>query len=217
MNRYILVVLAVTGLILATTLSATESALDGNALLRESARRYPWPQTYSVPMHFDVKVRRPIPIGVGADAIAYFKQPDRQALVITSLPRVLTRRVAGAYANLDTVPQAWPLKYRVTRVESVSRNGEAVYELHAVPNYNGVRETIFDLLQRDLSAVGATWFFTDGSVASLTVRNGQVGRYLLPLKEQIDVRMPRFELRASGQNGSYAIDPALSDKVFASR
>lgn len=209
--------LALTGLMWASPVLPSTRALDGNALLRESARRHPWPQTYSVPIHFNVKMHRPIPIGVGADAIAYFKQPDRQALVITSLPRVLARRVAGAYSNLDTVPQAWPLKYRVTRVESLSRNGERVYELHAVPNYAGVRETVFDLLQRDLSPVSATWFFTDGSLASLTVRNGQVGRYALPLQEEIEVSMPRFELHASGQSGAYTIDSVLPDKVFASR
>lgn len=195
---------------------ATRSpALDGNALLRAVAKQ-PLPRTYAVPIHFRVHIHHPIGIVVGADAITYFRAPGDQALVITSLPRIIGNRIARSYGHLDTVPQAWARNYRVTQVTSIELGGEPAYRLDAVPRYRGgIDHVTFDLLRRGLVPVGAEWTFSDGSSVRLSVRNERVGRYLLPAHEDIAVSMPRFTVDAAGDNGPYALNAAIPETVFA--
>lgn len=195
--------------------SSFSPAADGNSLLRESERLHPLPNTYSAPMSFRVHVQRPIRFAAGASAIVYFKSPDKQALVITSLPRVIARSIARSYNNIDTVTAKWPGEYRARGVSSIDFHGEPAYQIDAVPVRHGdVTQVHFYLLRRDLSAVGAQWVFRDGSLVGLTVHNRSVGKYLLPAREEISVAMPRIALDAEGESGSYAIDAPIPDGIF---
>jgi hypothetical protein len=146
----------------------------------------------------------------------YFRSPDQQALVITSLPRFIARRLEGSYHNIETIPQRWWTKYHVDRVREVDFNGDPAYELTATPTSGGdVAQAVFDLLRSDLSAVGAQWLFHDGSHVQLAVRNGQFGPYLLPKSETLTVAMPRFAFEATGDTGAYVLDEPIPNDVFS--
>jgi hypothetical protein len=146
----------------------------------------------------------------------YFRAPDKQALIITSLPRFIARRLEGSYRNIETVPQLWWTKYRVDRVREVEFNGQPAYELAATPTSGGdVDHAVFDLLRSDLSAVGVEWFFHDGSQVQLAVRNERLGAYLLPASEVLTVVMPRFSFDATGDTGTYTLDQPIPDSVFS--
>jgi hypothetical protein len=205
-------------LAIALPASSAPQRLDGDQLLARAARLNKMPKSYSVPMHFAVHLHKPIGISLPAKAIAYFAAPDRQALVITSLPRMLTRHISRSYAHLDTVPQRWPNEYRVMSVSDAQNNGQPAYHLDAVPRVAGdVVHAEFDLSKDGLVPLGIEWAFADGSTVRLSVVNQNVGGYMLPAREQLSVSMPRFRLDADGTTGQYALDQDLPDSVFASQ
>jgi hypothetical protein len=202
----------------ATVAGAGSSPLDGNALLAHAAQRSQPPPAYSVPMHFDVHLHRPIPLRFHADATAFYQAPAKQALVITSVPRILRRLVARNYGNLDTVPQNWPAHYHVTSVNRAVVAGVPVFHLDAQPTDDpDLAHVTFDLQTRSLTPVAVQWFYQDGSSIRLVVANEQVGTFLLPRSETITVTMPRIVLDAAGTAGTYTINPAIPAGVFASR
>ncbi len=206
---------AVVALIAALAVPGLADPPDGNALLRESARMHPLPQGYAVPIHFNVHFHRPIGFTGGANAILYFRAPDKSALVITNVPQLIARQIASSYSHIEVAPQQLIKKYNVTGVSDVDFNGGDAYQLYAVPNYQGVSHALFMLRKSDLSAVGAQWFFSDGSSVEVSVRNQQVGSYLLPAHEDLDVIMPSFAVSASGETGTYDLKADVPDSVFS--
>jgi hypothetical protein len=65
--------------------------------------------SYSVPVHFDVHMHRPLSLRSGVDAIAYYKAPARAALKITNIPGPLRQFFKDSY-TIDMIPQTWPSK-----------------------------------------------------------------------------------------------------------
>lgn len=214
--RAVALALAVAGIpLMAAAAGAVGTKLDGNELLARSAKLNHWPESYTVALHFTVHVHRPVSIRFGANALTYFKAPDKQALTITSLPRALGRLFSRNYSRLDTIPEAWPSKYRVTTVTLSSGEGAPAYHLDAVPTYAGdITHVTFDLLENELIPVGAVWFYRDGSSVRLRVTSERVGAYVLPRHEEVTIAMPRYVLEASADAGRYDFDTPIPDGVF---
>jgi hypothetical protein len=193
----------------------TNAKLDGNDLLARAVKLNRWPTTYSVPLHFTVHLHRPLPIRFSAAGTMYYKAPQQQALVMTSLPRSASRLFSKNYAMLDTIPQAWPGKYRVTSVTQVDHNGAPAYRLDSLPNYQGdITHVTFDLLEAGLVPVGAAWYYRDGSTVRLTVKNQRIGAYVLPQHEELQVAMPKYVLDADCDTGHYDLDAPIPDDAF---
>jgi len=172
--------------------------------------------SYSVPVHFDVRMRRPLGISTGVEGIVYFKAPARGALVITKMPSIIGHFFKGSY-SLDLSPQTWPAKYTVTSVSPSQAEGTAVYALQAVPKADPpVDHVIFTVTQADYTPVSVVWSYRDGSSISLTMQCQRVSGNALPQTESIAVNMPQYGLDAKAQYGSYAINAAVPDSVFAS-
>ncbi|MBV8489870.1 MAG: hypothetical protein JO199_05005, partial [Candidatus Eremiobacteraeota bacterium] len=183
----------VAGLLAATTLSGDEIlARAGTATGLTS---------YSVPVHFDVHMHRPIGIKTVVDGIAYFKAPGKAAIAITHAPGPLGAFFKGSY-TLDMVPQTWPIKYAVT---SVSHDESGAYALTASPkNDQAVDKAVFTV-SSDYQPLGVHWFYKDGSSIVLTVQNQQVGGYTLPATETISVNLPKYGLDATAKYGDYSL------------
>jgi hypothetical protein len=209
----------VTGVVAAVLAAAIALApsppIDGNRLLARAAQLNRPPAAYAVPLHFEVHLHRPIALRFHADAIAYFQAPDRQALVITSMPRILRRMFVSSYGNLDTVAQNWPAHYDVFSAARSLAGGVPVYHLDALPAGGGnLSHVTFDLAVRGLVPVAVQWFFQDGSNVRLAVVNELVGGYALPRTEQITVSMRHLTLEAVCTAGTYSLDPLIPDGVF---
>jgi hypothetical protein len=193
------------------------SALDGNYLLARSAELNRQPGSYSVPLHFAVHLRRPLPLRFSANATTYFQAPNKQALIITSVPRILRRFFGRNYVGLDTIPQTWPANYRVFSAKSAKHDGAAAYHLDAMPKTTGtISHVTFDLLVNGLSPVGVEWFYRDGSSIQITIENQRVERYSLPRSEQIRITMPRYALDAVCTTGPYVLDGPIASTIFES-
>lgn len=195
---------------------AERAPLNGDALLARAAKLHPLPGSYAVPIAFAGRLRHPLPIGFHARAMLYFKAPDRQALVLVGVPHVIGHLFHRSYGDLDTIVQRWPIEYHVTSVTQTVVAGEAVYQLEATPKTpSDIAHVTFNLLQRDLTPVGAAWFYNDGEQIDLTVSNESVGRYTLPREENIAVTMHAFSVAADGTTGTYALNTPVPDALFA--
>ena len=167
--------------------------------------------SYSVPVHFDVHMHRPIGIKSGVDGIAYFKAPGKAAIAITHVPGPLGGFFKGAY-TLDMVPQTWPMKYTVT---SVSQDATGSYVLTASPKNDQSVDHVVFTVGTDYQPLSAHWFYKDGSSIALSLQNQQIGGYTLPQSETISVSMPKYALDATAKYGDYSINSPVPDSVFA--
>jgi len=170
--------------------------------------------SYSVPVHFDVHMHRPLGISTAVEGIVYFKAPARAALVITKIPSIIGKFFKGSY-SLDLSPQTWPDKYTVTSVSEAQTEGTAVYALRSVPKADpSVDHVVFTVTQADYTPVSVVWSYRDGSSISVTMQCQRVSGNALPQTESIAVNMPQFGLDAKAQYGSYALNGPVPDSVF---
>ena len=213
--RAVALTAALVAIPLAAAPAATNAKLDGNELLARAVKLNRWPPAYTVPLHFTVHLRRPLGLRFAAAATMYYQAPDKQALQITSLSRAASRMFSRNYAQLDTIPQAWPGKYRVTSVTHVEHEGVPAYRLDSTPTYQGdIAHVTFDLLETGLVPVGAAWYYRDGSSVVLTVTNQRLGAYVLPQHEELQVTMPKYVLDADCDTGHYDLDAPIPDDAF---
>lgn len=170
--------------------------------------------SYSVPVHFDVHMHRPLGISTGVEGIVYFKAPAQAALVITKIPSLIGKFFKGSY-SLDLSPQTWPAKYTVTSVSAAQVEGAAVYALRSVPKADpSVDHVVFTVTQADYSPVSVVWSYRNGSSISVTMQCQRVSDNALPQTATIAVNMPQFGLDAKAQYGSYALNAPVPDSVF---
>jgi len=179
---------ALGAILAAAAISAAQAVPTGQEILAQAAAGAGL-SSYSVPVHFDVKMHRPISLRSGADGAAYFKAPAKAAIAITHLPGPLGGFFKSSY-TLDMVPQTWPSKYVVTSVEQGRVDGTPAYLLRAVPKDDpDVDRVIFGVSVAGSQAVSARWSYKDGSSIALTIRNAEIAGYALPQSETIGRRI----------------------------
>ena len=186
--------------------AAATAAPDGNDILARAGQAKGL-TSYSVPVHFAVRMHRPVSIRTGVEGIVYYKAPAQSGLQITKLPGPLTGIFKTSYA-IDLAAQVWPSKYRVTSTSESEAAGASVYVLQAVPR---VSDPSTDHIQitvahDDFAPLAAVWYYKDGSTVQLTIQNGHSSAYTLPAAETITVTMPSYALDATATYGTYQIN-----------
>ncbi|MGA7571027.1 MAG: hypothetical protein WCC70_06765 [Candidatus Aquilonibacter sp.] len=194
-------------------LAATSAPLDGDQILARAGAADGL-NSYSVPVHFDVHMRRPIGVRDGVDAIVYFKAPARAALTITKIPGIIGMFFRGIYA-IDLAPQVWPAKYLVNSVSPGQAAGASAFVLHAVPKADpAVDHVEFTVAQANYAPIAAAWFYKDGSTIRVTMACQTTSNYNLVKNESIEVSMPHYRLDATAAYGAYALNAPVPDTVF---
>ena len=189
------------------------AALDGNALLAEAAAA-PGLRSYTVPVHFDVHMHRPIGVKSGVDGVVYYKSPSSAVLSITKVPGPIGRFFKGSY-TLDMVPQTWPANYSVISVSTAELGNAPVYVLTAIPKHDpSMKQVVFDVTQQGSEPVSVTWSSVNGSSIALTIVNQKVNGLTLPATEAITVSQPNYALDATATYGSYGVNTPIPDGVF---
>jgi outer membrane lipoprotein-sorting protein len=195
--------------------AAPTAAPSGDEILARAAAANAGLHSYSVPVHFDVHLHKPLGLKVGVDGTAYYKAPASSAVVITKAPPIIGGFFKGTYP-LDIVPQSWSAKYHVTSVSTQEVNGTPVYLLEAVPKDQGaIDRVVFGVAQTTYAPLSARWHYRDQSTVGLTIDNQSVAGYTLPLSESISVAMPHYDFDAASRFGQYALNAPVPDDVFA--
>lgn len=203
-------------LALGTARAAESPKLSGDQILARAGAANGL-QSFSVPVHMNVHLHKPLGFKAGVDGTAYYKAPGKSALAITKAPPIIGGFFKGQY-NLDLLPQAWPAKYKVTSVQTLTRNGVAVYELQAVSKAPiGVDRVVFDVAENGFAPLSAQWIYPDHSSVGIALSNQRVSSYLLPQTEVVTVAMPKYNLDATSSFGQYSLNVPVADSVFVTR
>lgn len=191
------------------------SAPNGDLILMRAASADNL-RTYSVPVHFDVHMHRPIGVRTGVEAVVYYQAPGQAALALTKIPGILGGLFKSSY-HLDMVPQTWPAKYVVNSVSEGRLGGARVYVLDAAPRAPDViYRVVISVTEDDALPVAANWYYRDKSSIRLSLSNRRVSGYGLPSNETIAVEMPQFGLDAVGRYGDYTLNVSLPNSAFSS-
>ena len=169
--------------------------------------------SYSVPIHFDLTVHKVLSVSAQLDATRYFETPDREVLVMKSMPSI-AKQFRYIYSGLGT-PETWPVQYDITRVQGQSSDTQN-YELKGVPKSNpNVSYVLLDVARDTLAPVSAHWFYTNGGTVVMSFQNATVdGGYLLPTTETIDIAFPEYKVHAVGHYGDYVVNQSIPDAVW---
>ena len=190
-----------------------QADLSGDEILAKAAAGANL-QSYSVPVHFDVHMKRPIGVKAPVEGIMYYQSPAQAALVLTKVPGPIGQFFKGSY-KLDMVPQTWPPKYTVKSVSESQQSGTPIYVLHAVPNADpDVDQVEFDITKADNAAVAVVWHYKDGSTIEITTINQQLSGNVLPQTQTISVTMPKYALEAAATYGEYASNAPIPAGIF---
>jgi hypothetical protein len=175
-------------------------------------------QSYTVPVHFEVHLHKPIGAHTEVDGIAYYQAPGHGALVLDKAHGIIGSFFKGTY-DLDLVPQTWPANYRVLSMSTTTENGQPVIVLDALPRTGGedIASVVFRLGGPRHAPIGANWTYKDRSTIALTLANGPVGTHALPQTATVAVDMPKYKLDGTVTYGTYALNAPVDPAVFAKK
>jgi hypothetical protein len=196
----------------ATPSAATE---NGDQLLAR-ATSAPGLRSFAVPVRFAVHLHKPLGLRSQVEGTAYFKAPAQSALALTKASGIAGAFFKGTY-KLDMVPAAWPFAYHVVGVAPGVVDGVDVLVLRAKPrgSAGGVAQVFFTLTTPALEPVAAQWQYQNASTIQLSLVNGRVGAYTLPLRATITVDMAHVRLDADATYGTYVLNGRVSESVFS--
>src|SRR5271167_4433960 len=99
--------------------SASPTAQDVVARLLAARRGL---SSYSVPIHFNLVVWKVVRVSAQLDAVRYFQSPDKEILVMKSMPSI-AKQFRYIYSAAGT-PETWLSRYDVTFAEGQLANSQ---------------------------------------------------------------------------------------------
>jgi len=172
--------------------------------------------SYSVPVHFDIGIQKPISVALPLDGVRYFERPDKEALVMQSVPAV-AQAFQRTYAGLGTA-ETWPQRYDLSLVAPDRNASATMYELKGIPKNGGnVAYILIDVARDSAVPVRARWFYRNGATIDMAIENALASNgYLLPKTETLDIVFPSYAGHAVAHYGEYAINQPIPASVWES-
>jgi hypothetical protein len=164
--------------------------------------------SYTVPVHMDIRVHKLLTFHIGLNGTQYYKRPDRLALDIRQIP-VPYRKL---FADLGT-PLTWPGAYDL---KLVGANGErGPFRLEGVPRHpSDVARMVIDVDGPANAPLHAQWTMRDGGTIDMRITEESAGGYELPRHADADMAFGGFKIHASIDYGPYSVNEAVADTVF---
>ncbi|MDB5072025.1 MAG: hypothetical protein JWM87_3136 [Candidatus Eremiobacteraeota bacterium] len=167
-------------------------------------------ESYSVPVHMDVRVHKLITFHIGLNGMQYFKRPDRLAMEMKSVPAQYRK----LFAELGT-PLTWPAMYDLRMVACDGDRGP--YHLEGVPKRaSDVARMLVDVDGDPNAPLHVAWTTKDGGTIDMRITEDAAGGYPLPKHADADMAFGGYKVHASIDYGPYTVNEAVADAVFAS-
>jgi hypothetical protein len=205
--RSIRCALAVTTL--AGTLGAVPAPVQSAASAMQVLARFTAPdaavQSYTVPVHIDVRVRKLLTFHFGLDGTQSFKRPAQLSLDVARVPAEGRK----LFAELGT-PLTWPQQYDLHLI-SGSGTDRGPYRLEGVPKKpSGVARMIVDVDADPSAPLHAQWWTHDGTTVDMRITESSGGGYALPKHSEADLDVSGTKIHASIDYGAYSVNDALA-------
>lgn len=211
--------------VLPLTVFAGASAAQSNApappqmtasqILERMVANYRGLNTYEVPVTIDAHIYEVLTLPVSMSGKRYFKEPDREALKMNSVPSI-AKAFQNVYSTLGT-PVTWCKTYVINVVTPSVSFDRPVYELQAVYRHPSKVDHIqLDVDASNFDPMQARWFYKNGAKIVMNIEEQLVnGKYRLPQRETLDVQFPQYKGDAVVTYGQYVLNQPIADSVFA--
>jgi outer membrane lipoprotein-sorting protein len=217
MNRFVIPFLAT--MLTATAPLAAENAttpvpldMQNSALFKRMVALNASLQTYKATVHLDVALKSFPYISPSLDGVAYYKKPDRNAVVFDTVP-ALASQFKKVYPKIDP-PSDWNATYDVYVMGDTA--GSTTFRL--VPKKNG-RVDHLDVKANDANGTitDYTWTYKDGGFVTFDQSYKSQNGNLLVDKQTGHVELPSYRADVSSQFSNYQLNVAVADSVFEER
>jgi len=169
------------------------------------------PETYSVPLHIDAKVRRLITLRFGVDGTVYYRRPDHLAIRMNRIPSGF-RKLFTELGNAQT----WGATYDMTFLDALKDGNRELYRLKGVPKQGGeVAQVLLDVSAADFTPQRAQWVCHNGSTIDMTFANETIGGYELAKHAEADMVLLGWKVHADLNYGPYVLNASVADSVFS--
>ena len=160
-------------------------------------------QSYTVPLHVDVTLRKIIRIRVSLNGSMHYERPDDLTLALGRVPQ----QQREFFAKLAT-PRTWPMNYDLEVTGTTVVDGHTHYAINGVPKdaTDGVDHLVADVSDDDAPVLKVQWFLRAGGSITMQVATAAIGKYVLPTREQVDVNIPGHRLHADISYGTYVLN-----------
>lgn len=168
-------------------------------------------ETYSVPVHVDVRVRKLISMRFSMNGMAYYKRPGRVALEMRSAPANF-RRLFGEMGT----PLTWHDTYDMQLVDVTRSAGHTIYSMSGVPKRPGdVKRFALHVDSDPTAPLHGEWECNDGTMIAMSMIEQAEGPYQLPKRAEVDLNVSGFRIHAVLDYGDYALNVAVADTLFS--
>jgi hypothetical protein len=167
-------------------------------------------KSYQADLHVDVKMHSFPPISPSLDGTAYFKQPDRNAVIFNTVP-IIAQQIKRIYPQLEP-PAEWPHIYDVTPIADDGKTAQ----LRLVRKKNGRIDHV-DVLVDDRTATvtSMVYYYKDGGSIAFSQTYDQIdGNFVI--KNQVGkVDLPRYNADVNSSFSNYKLNVDVDEKVFS--
>ena len=164
--------------------------------------------SYSVPVHMDVRVHKLFTFHMGFNGMQYYKRPDRLALDMRQIPASARK----LFADLGT-PLTWPGAYDLKLVASGGDRGP--YHLEGAPKHpSDVARMLVDVDGAANAPLHVQWTTRDGGTIDMHITEESAGGYQLPKHADADMVVGGYKIHAAIDYGPYVVNEAVADTVF---
>ncbi len=165
--------------------------------------------SYEAELHVDVTTHSFPFISPKLDGTAYFKRPDKTAVVFDTVP-ALASQFKKIYPQLEE-PSEWPTIYDVTPVADNGTN--ATFKL--VRKKNGRIDHV-DVIVDDKTATVTSmiYYYKDGGSIAFTQTYGNIdGNYVI-VAQRGKIDIPHYNADVASTFTNYKINVAVPDSIF---
>ncbi|HTD35146.1 MAG TPA: hypothetical protein VK665_15885 [Candidatus Elarobacter sp.] len=162
-------------------------------------------QSYTVPVHIDVRVHKLLTFHFGLDGTQSFKRPAHLSLDVQRVPPEGRK----LFAELGT-PLTWSQQYDLRLVSGSTERG--AYRLEGVPKRpSGIARMVVDVDGDPSAPLHAQWWTHDGSTIDMRITEDGSGGYELPKHSEADLNISGTKIHASIDYGTYAVNEAIAE------
>jgi outer membrane lipoprotein-sorting protein len=181
----------------------------GNDLLHRMMQLNAKLKTYTATVKLDVALKTFPFISPSLNGIAYYRQPNKEAVVFDTVP-ALAAQFKKVYPRVDA-PVDWPKIYDITPLSD--EGGTTTFRL--IPKKNGRVEHL-DVKVDDATATirAYAWTYKDGGSVAFEQTFKQVeGNYLVD-KQTGKVDLPSYKADVTSAFSNYKLNVTIADSVF---
>jgi len=195
---------------LVPSLAAAQSGAPGGDVYARMQKINAGLRSYEADFHVDVRMRSFLPLNPSLDGTAYYKQPDKNAIVFNTVP-ILAQQFKKIYPQLEP-PSEWPKLYDVTPIADDGTTAQFKLVRKKEGRIDHVDVTADD---RTATVTSMTYVYRDGGSVSFQQTYRAIGGNYVVATQTGKVDLPQYKADVASTFSNYRLNVAIDDHVFS--